>query len=110
MDDDDVKKVRKQALDEARIRTGAKKDIIILSQGEWNAIQAGAISNHVLEQILNNSDLDTVKALATPKTEVLMSSTKKSRAIRMAASGATQAEIAEALGVSLTTLKSSLNG
>jgi hypothetical protein len=110
MDDDDVKKVKKQALDEARIRTGAKKDIIIISPKEWQAIQAGAISNHQLEQILNNADLDVVKALATPKQEILMTSTKVNRAKNMAASGATQAEIAQALGVSLTTLKTSLNG
>ena len=110
MDEDDMKKAKKQALDEARIRTGAKKDIIVISPREWQAIQAGAISNHGLEQILNNADLDVVKAHATPKQEILMTPTKANRAKNMAALGFTQAEIAQQLGVSLTTLKTSLNG
>ena len=108
MDEDDLKKARKQALDEARIRTGAKKDIIQITPSEWQAIQAGAISNNRLEEILNNSDLDTVKKLATPKQEILMTPTKANRAKNMMALGFTQAEVAQALGVSLTTLKTSL--
>ena len=57
MEEADVKKIRNQALNEYRIRTGAKKDKIIITQAEWNAIQAGAISNDKLTKIMNNSDL-----------------------------------------------------
>lgn len=105
----EVKKLKSQALEEARIRTGAKKKRIELTDAEWNAIQSGAISNHQLNEILRNSDLDQIKQLATPKTKELMTNTKKQRAQAMINSGYTQAEIAGALGVSLTTLKRSLS-
>lgn len=108
MDDAEFKKLKYQALAEARVRTGAKKDLVDITPREWEAIQAGAISNNRLMDILKNSDLDQIKGLATPRTQVLMTPTKVARAQSMAASGYTQAEIASALGVSLTTLKNEL--
>jgi len=102
------RKIENQALAEARVRTGAGKKRIRVTQDEWDAIQAGAISNKKLNDILNNADLDEIKKLATPRTKVLMTTTKKARAKAMLASGATQAEVAQALGVSLTTLKEGL--
>lgn len=104
----DVKKIKGQALAEARLRTGAKKSRIDITPDEWEAIQSGAISNNKLTQILNHADLDGIKKLATPKTDLLMTATKQQRAAAMLASGYTQAEVADALGVSLTTLKTSL--
>ncbi len=109
MDAADLRKIKGQALTEMRARTGARKEQIDLTDTEWAAIQAGAISNNKLVQILNNADLDQVKKLATPKTSVLMSSVKVQRAQAMANSGYTQAEIADALGVSLTTLKKGIS-
>lgn len=108
MDPDDLKKVRNQALAEARTRTGAKKNQIPLTDREWEAIQAGAVSPSKLTQILQNTDLDRVKQLATPRTTVLMSPARISRAQSMLASGYTQAEVAEALGVSTSTLANAL--
>jgi DNA-binding CsgD family transcriptional regulator len=105
----DIKKIKNQALAQARIRTGAGKQRIQITDDEWAAIQAGAISNSKLKEILDNADLDRVRQLATPRVDVLMTPTKTARAKAMAASGATQAEIASALGVSLTTLKNSIN-
>ena len=105
MEKEDVKKIKQQQLNEARIRTGAKKTRIKITQPEWNAIQAGALSAHKLERILSNSDIDSVKALALPKTGPKMSSTMIRRAQTMLASGYTQAEVADHLNVGLTTLK-----
>lgn len=105
----ELKKIKFQALTEARSRTGAGKELIDLTDNEWAAIQAGAISNNKLTQILSNSDLDRVKALATPRTSVLMTGTATSRAQAMLASGYTQAEVADALGVSVTTLKTAIS-
>jgi DNA-binding CsgD family transcriptional regulator len=110
LDPDHIKKIRNQELETARIRTGAKKNRIKIEDDEWAAIQAGAISNSKLKEILDNADLDRVRQLATPRVDKLMTSTKITRAKAMAASGATQAEIADALGVSLTTLKIGLKG
>ena len=108
MDSDQIKKTKFQALAAARIRTGASKNKITITDDEWLAIQAGAISNKKLSDILNNADLEQVKQLATPKQDVLMSTAMATRAASMAALGYTQAEIASQLGVSLTTLKRSL--
>lgn len=105
MDNDDKKKLRHTLLAEARRRTGANKDIIKIEAREWEAIQAGAITHTRLKEILDHADLDVVKELATPRTRKLMTPSKIQRAKAMAASGYTQAEIASALGVSLTTLK-----
>jgi DNA-binding CsgD family transcriptional regulator len=104
----DVKKLKAQALTEARIRTGAKKTGIEITDDEWAAIQAGAISNNKLTQILNNADLDAVKQLATPKTRKKLDSGSIERAIAMLRNGYPQADVADQLGVSVSTLKRSL--
>jgi DNA-binding CsgD family transcriptional regulator len=106
----ELKKLKNQALAEARLRTGAKKQRIEISDAEWAAIQAGAISNNKLVGILANADLDRVKQLATPRTTILMTPSKQARAEAMLSSNYTQAEVASALGVSLSTLKASLGG
>lgn len=109
MEDDEVKKIRQQALNEARDRTGAKRYKIDITQREWDAIQAGAISNYKLERILYNSDMDTVKKLALPKHAPKLTSAKLLRAQAMLDSGYTQQEVADHLGIGLTTLKVGLN-
>lgn len=105
MDKAELKKIQGMALTQARIRTGAGKQRIDITPQEWAAIQAGAVSNNTLTKILTNADLDKVKELATPRSAVLMTPTKTNRAKSMVAAGYTQAEIADALGVSLSTLK-----
>lgn len=108
MEKADLKKIKSQALIEARARTGAKKKRIEISDHEWDAIQAGAISTHKLEQILSNTDLDRVKELATPREQLVMTPGRLARAMQMLDSGLTQAEVARHLGVPLSTLKSSV--
>jgi DNA-binding CsgD family transcriptional regulator len=105
MDKAELKKLKGQELTKARIRTGAGKQRIEISDQEWAAIQAGAISNNTLTQILTHADLDRVKELATPREKIVMTEVKTNRAKAMIALGYTQAEIADQLGVSLSTLK-----
>ena len=109
MEKEEVKKVKQHALNEARKRTGAEKDRIRFTQPEWDAIQAGAISGSKLSEILRNADAETVKRLAMPKETPKMTSTMQRRAQSMLASGFTQLEVADALGIGLTTLKVNLN-
>ena len=110
MVEEDVKKIKQQALNEARNRVGANKGRIKITPKEWEAIQAGAISKTKLEGILRHSDAETVKQLAMPKsTQPKLTDTMLRRAATMARNGATQAEIADALGVGLTTLKLGLS-
>jgi DNA-directed RNA polymerase specialized sigma24 family protein len=110
MEPSEVKKLKAQALTEARNRTGAKKTRIEITDDEWAAIQAGAISTNKLHQILNNADLDKVKQLATPKSRDKLNDAKKQQALAMLRNGYTQAEVADQLGVSVSTLKRSLSG
>ena len=110
MDSAEVKKLSFLAITEARNRLDSGKSLIDLTDTEWEAIQAGAISPNKLKEILNNSDLDRLKKLAMPKTERLMDTAAQSRAKSMLALGYDQAEVADALGVSLSTLKLALNG
>lgn len=117
MDQETKKKIRSQALTEMRIRTGVIKPRqdgektpsgIVITPEEWRAIQAGAISNHKLEQILDKADLDVVKQLATPREERKLTETKKARARSMFADGYTMGEIASQLGVSRSTISKAL--
>jgi hypothetical protein len=96
----DIKKIKGQAMAEARSRVGAKKHQVEITDREWEAIQSGAISTNTLTQILNNTDLDRIKHLATPRTTVDLSPAKKAKAKVLLDSGYTQAEIADALGIS----------
>jgi hypothetical protein len=110
MDKAEIKKLKGMALTEARVRLGAKKIAIVIEPKEWEAIQNGAVSKSKLSDILDNADLKQVKELATPRTKLAMGTAEKARAQSLANAGYTQAEIADALGVSLTTLKTSLSG
>jgi hypothetical protein len=108
MEPSEKKKLKAKALDEARLRTGAKKSRIEITDSEWAAIQAGAISTSKLNQILSNADLDQVKQLATPKERLVMGGSKKNQALSMIRRGYNQAEVAKALGVSVSTLQRSI--
>lgn len=109
MEPEEIKKIKQQALRTARARTGANKHKIEISPSEWNAIQAGAIAPTKLKKIIENSDQDKLKALALPKKNLKVGASELRRAKIMLARGYTQAEVADALGVGLTTLKVGLS-
>ena len=101
------KKVGQQALNAARAQLipGGKRYQIQITPKEWEAIQAHAISNEMLKDIIKYSDIDQLKSYATPKQKKGLSSSKIATAKAMLASGYyTQADIADKLGVSPTTL------
>jgi DNA-binding CsgD family transcriptional regulator len=108
MEDDDVKKLRFRELESARNRIGAEALRVDITPTEWQAIQAGAITTNTLTQILQKADLKQVRQYATPRTPTVMTSARVTRAKSMLASGYTQSEVADALGVALSTLKSSV--
>lgn len=108
MDKAEIKKLKSLAITEARNRVGAEKTRINLTPMEWNAIQAGAVSNNKLEQILDNMDDKDIKALATPREKPAMMPSNIARAQNMLKADFTRAEVAEALGVSVTTLNNVL--
>jgi hypothetical protein len=108
MERSDLKKIKGQALTEARARTDAKKHRVEITDREWEAIQAHAISSEKLSKILQNTDMDKLRDRATPRTRPVMTSARTSRAKAMLAQGYTYAAVAERLGIPVSTLKSSI--
>lgn len=100
----EVKKQGQLALSRARTRYGAKRNPIIITPRGWKAIQAGAISENVLSQILRFADIDQVRSYATPRATTALSAGKQARIKAMRASGYTNSEIAQALGISASTV------
>lgn len=106
----EIKKISQQELTRARAAVGAKRETIKVADREWEAIQAGAISENKLTQIINNVDIDDLRQRATPRTTTSLSTAKINRISSMNASGYSTAEIAKALGVSTSTVSNYLNG
>lgn len=104
MTSEEEKKLRQQELSRARQKVGAKRSDIKLTQKEWAAIQAGAISATRLKQIIDNSDPEILRQLAMPRTSTTLSDSKIRRIKNMSNSGYTTNEIAKALGVSSSTV------
>lgn len=111
IDDDEIAKLESMALKTARHRLGADKagSRVTPTAREWEAIQKGAVSNHFLEQIVANADVEYIRQLATPRTQRGLTDSQAARAEAMSRNGATTAEIAEALGVSTSTVRRAIN-
>lgn len=106
-DTDSLKKLKQRALAQARKTTGAKsrkERNIQITDYEWEAISNGAISKTKLEQIIDNADTDRLRELSMPSSWEGISPAKESRIKAMLRNGYTQAEIASALGVSVSTV------
>lgn len=110
MDSKQIKKLKGQILNDMRERIGASKQRIDITEQEWEAIEAGAISNSMLSQILNNTNLDIVQSYAIPRSKTLMSPNKIARAKIYQQQGRTLSQIADMLGISVSTLSSALKG
>lgn len=112
MSGDAKKKAESKALQDVRNRIGSnKKGVRIeITPREWEAIQAGAISDSTLRSILNNTDMTKVKQYATPRTTKTVSNAILERIKGMYARGLTQAEIADQLGISTSTVSNAIRG
>lgn len=110
MEPAEIKKLKGRVLADTRAKIGAGKQPVAITEKEWQAIEAGAISNNVLKSILNNTNLDVVQSYATPRTAPIISTNKLARAKIYQQQGRSMAEIADVLGVSVTTLSKALKG
>ena len=110
----DLKKEKTRALQAGRLNVNSirRKDRNIeITDREWEAIQAGAITKTKLRDILDNTDISKLRERATPKTNGPDLSTAKVNRIKaMSASGRTLQQIADALGVSPSTVNKYLKG
>ena len=102
----ELKKLKNVALNDARLRVGSssKDRKIDITDKEWEAIQSGAISDTKLLQILDHTDIDNLRDRSMPRSSSSITPTKKNKIVAMYNSGYTQAEIAESLGVSSSTI------
>lgn len=106
-----IKKISSVEMQRARDSVGAsgRKSKITFTDREWEAVQAGAISDNMLTKFLNSSDSDEIVKRAMPKNVAVMTSAKMSKANAMLRSGYSYAEIAKACGVPESTVYSALN-
>lgn len=111
IDKKEIKKISSVEMQRARDSVGAsgRKSKVVFTDKEWEAIQAGAISDSKLMKILNSSDSDEIVKRAMPKATTVMSSAKISKAKAMLRSGYSYADIAKACGVPESTVYSALN-
>jgi len=79
---------------------------------EWQAIQAGAISSSKLKKLLTRADMDVIREYATPKKGNKLTDAQINRIRNMRATNSklTTADIAEALGVNVSTVIKYLDG
>lgn len=110
MDASEIKKASQQALSRARQTVGAKRTSISITDREWEAIQAGAISENVLKSILDNADKDNLRERATPRTYNSLSQAQITRIKSKAASGYSTAEIARQMGISASSVSKYMKG
>ena len=75
MDNETLKKVKGQALNGARARTGARKSRVTFTDEQWEAVNAHAISKTEFKELLANADSDHVRQMATPKKSRISEST-----------------------------------
>lgn len=109
----DIKKESQRAITAARAEVSSqtrKERNIQITDREWEAIQAGAISENKLKQILNNTDIDALRARATPRNTTTLSSAKIGRIQAMSNSNYTNQQIADKLGISVSTVTKYLKG
>lgn len=109
----EVKKASQMALSKYRDELGSvarRERSIKVTDREWEAIQAGAISENTLLKILANSDSDILRQKATPRATTTLSDAKVNRIKAMRSSNYTIAEIASKLGVSPATVSQYIKG
>lgn len=111
IDKKEIKKISSVEMQRARDSVGAsgRKSKITFTDREWEAVQAGAISDNMLTKFLNSSDSDEIVKRAMPKNVAVMTSAKMSKTNAMLRSGYSYAEIAKACGVPESTVYSALN-
>lgn len=103
---EEYKKISRQAIAAARLRTMAsrKESLIELTDRQWEAIQAGALSASAMEAVVRYSDMEKLSERAIPKANTAVSANVAMRAKAMARNGATTSEVADALGISTNTV------
>ena len=100
-----LKKLKGRTLNEKRLVTGAVKQRVKFTDREWEAVQAGAVHDSFLNDLLRNADSKQVKQLSMPRTKPVISAARKSRVQQMLNLGYTQADVANMLDISVSAVQ-----
>lgn len=110
---DKLKKISAKALEHARddVNGGIheKRYRIELTDREWDAIQAGAISESQFQRVIRYSDTEKLKQRALPRKSTGLKPTQKSRARLMLKNGYAPSTVAAELGISPQALAKEFN-
>ena len=110
---EDLRKTSQRLQTKYRSEVGSvsrRNRAIQITDKEWEAIQAGAISENKLKKILNNSDPDSLRQRAMPKESKSLSSAQINRMKRLSESNFTLSQIAEKMNLSPSTVSNYLKG
>ena len=105
LSEEQIRKIRQQALTKARANVGAKRNPIKLTDRDVEAIQAGAINKTTLESILKYTDIDALRQKVMPREQRGLTKAQLNRIPNLIKSGYTPEQIASRLGISVPTLK-----
>ena len=101
---DEISRIKQQALNKARFMVGAERTPVTITDDEWDAVQSNAVSGTLLKELVSFMDDSQLKSLATPRANKQMTDARKSKAKALLANGYTISQVAEALGVSSSTI------
>ena len=110
---EDVKKLAQRTVNKYRTQLGTitrKNRAITISDREWEAIQAGAISENKLKKILQYTDTDSLRERAMPTNKRGLGSAQINRIKRLADSNFTLQQIAEKMNISPSLVSKYLKG
>lgn len=109
---DDEMKVRNQIINATRAKAGASRReerVIKTTDREWEAIVAGALSKEKTMKILGFMDTEEILSRTIPRETRTISDAKLTRAKTLLNAGYNWNDVAEALGVNVSTLRSTIN-
>ena len=110
---EDIRKLSQRTMSKYREQVGAatrRERNITITDRQWEAIQAGAISENKLKQILDNSDPDSLRQKAMPKKISGLTNAQVARIRAMNNSNFTINQIAEKMNVSPSVVSKYLKG
>jgi len=107
-DDGQKKKAKSRHLEAARNAVGAGKEKIDISDREWEAIQAGAVSDSKALEIFANADSKKIRQRAMPRANAIAPAKLAKAKTMLNNSDYTWAEVAEILGVSVSGLQKAM--
>ena len=99
------KKLKGRTLQRMRERVGALKQRVFFTDSEWKAIQACAVSNSFLKQLLENSSDDHVKELSMPREKRELTASQTNMIQQLLKNGYNYAQISKMRDVSVSTVQ-----